>query len=336
MLSYTIRRLLQLIPVLFGISLLTFSIVHAIPGDPARAILGTKATAGQIAEVREELGLNEPLVMQYVDYVKNLFQGDLGKSYLTNRDIGEEMFPYLAATAELAFVALALATFFGMNLGILSAWRQNSWLDYSAMLIALIGISMPVFWLGLLEQWVFAQELGWLPSNGRLDARTLFDPITGIYTLDALLTGNWYVFEDAWKHLVLPAVALATIPMAMIARMTRSSMLEVMRSDYIRTARAKGVSEFWIVYKHTLKNAFIPVLTIIGVQMGLLLGGAILTETIFSWPGIGRYVYEAIGTRDYQVIQSGILVIATLFVIINLIVDLLYATIDPRIQYGKE
>jgi peptide/nickel transport system permease protein len=242
----------------------------------------------------------------------------------------------LAATAELSFAAMVIAVFFGVNLGILSAWRQNSWMDYSAMLVALLGVSMPIFWLGLLEQWLFAQKLGWFPSSGRVDPRMGFEGITNFYVWDSLLKGDFTALGDVTMHLILPAVALGTIPMAIIARMTRSSMLEVMRSDYVRTARAKGLSEFWVIYKHTLKNACIPILTVAGMQLGLLLGGAVLTETIFSWPGVGRYIYDAIGARNYPVIQSGILVLATLFVLINLLVDLLYAWIDPRIQYGKE
>ncbi|OYD07312.1 peptide ABC transporter permease [Paludifilum halophilum] len=326
----------MLIPVLIGMSIITFSIVHAIPGDPARAILGDKATPEAVEKIRTHLGLDQPLYIQYFEYVKGLLQGDLGESLITQRPIAEEIGPYLAGTMELALLAMGIAIFFGMNLGILSAWRHNSAVDYTAMVIALIGVSMPVFWLGLMEQWVFAQELGWLPSNGRIDPRLGFEPITHFYLLDSLIKGDFYAFNDAFNHMILPAVALGTIPMAIIARMTRSSMLEVMRSDYVRTARAKGVSEFLVIYKHTLKNAFIPILTVFGLQMGLLLGGAVLTETIFSWPGVGQYLVDAINNRDYPVIQSGILIIATLFVLINLIVDLLYAAVDPRIQYGKE
>ncbi|RAL27018.1 ABC transporter permease [Thermoflavimicrobium daqui] len=336
MLAYTVRRLFMLIPVLVGMSIITFGIVHMIPGDPAQTIAGEKATPQRVEEIRKELGLDEPLYIQYGSYAKGLLQGDLGKSMTTKRPIGEEIGPFLAATAELVFAAMFIAVFFGVNLGILSSWRQNSWFDYSAMMIALIGVSIPVFWLGLMEQWLFAQTLDWLPSNGRLDPRIQMEPITYFYVIDTILYGDTEVLWDAVKHLILPAVALATVPMAIIARITRSSMLEVMRSDYIRTARAKGLSEFWVVYKHTLKNASIPVLTVIGLQLGTLLGGAVLTETIFSWPGVGRYLYTAIGERDYTVVQSGILIVATIFVIINLIVDLIYAWIDPRIQYGKK
>lgn len=326
----------MLIPVLLGMSFITFMVVHGIPGDPAKTIAGEKATPEQLAEIRESLGLDRPLHEQYFRYLGDLLRGDLGTSLITKVPISEEIAPYLAATAELAFTSLIIAVVVGVNLGILSAWKQNSWLDYGSMLIALVGVSIPVFWLGLMEQWLFAQELGWFPSSGRIDPRLEFEPITNFYILDALLMGDFYLLGDVLMHLCLPALTLATIPMAVIARMTRSSMLEVMRSDYIRTARAKGLSEWIVIYKHTLKNATIPILTVAGLQLGLLLGGAVLTETIFSWPGVGRYIYEAINARNYPVIQSGILVLATIFVIINLIVDLLYAWIDPRIQYGKE
>lgn len=323
----------MLIPVLIGMSIIVFLIVRAIPGDPAQAILGEKATEATVEALREELGLNNPWYVQYVDYVKGILMGDLGSSIRTKSPISDELWPYLAATFELTFVAMVIAIFVGVNAGIISAWFQNSIFDYTAMVIALVGVSMPVFWLGLMEQWIFALELGWFPSLGRESVRNAVEPITHLYLIDTLIQGRFDQFVQTWKHLALPSVALGTIPMAIIARMTRSSMLEVMRSDYIRTARAKGQRMFWVVYKHSLKNAFIPVLTVIGLQTGLLLGGAVLTETIFSWPGMGRYIYEAIGFRDYPVIQAGILVIATIFVFINLIVDLLYAAIDPRIKY---
>ncbi len=229
--------------------------------------------------------------------------------------------------------ALLFAIVVGVNAGIIAAWKRASWFDYIAMLIALVGVSMPVFWLGLVEQWIFADKLDLLPSIGRFNAREPIESITNFYIIDTIIAGNWTGLWDVVKHLILPGVALGTIPMAIIARMTRSSMLEVMKSDFIRTARAKGVNEFWVVYKHALKNAFTPVLTVIGLQLGLLLGGAVLTETIFSWPGIGRYINDAISFRDYSVVQSGILVIAFIFVMINLIVDILYAYLDPRIQY---
>ncbi len=316
-------------------TIIVFAIVRAIPGDPAQVILGQRATADAIANLTKELGLDRPWYIQYFDYIKQLFSGDLGTSLRTKTPIAEEVWPYIAATLELTFVAMLLAVFIGVNAGIISAWFSNSWFDYLAMVLALIGVSMPIFWLGLMEQWAFSIQLGWLPTSGRENVRDPIDSITNLYLIDTLIQGNFGQFVTAVKHLILPSFALATIPMAIIARMTRSTMLEVMKSDFIRTARAKGVSMFWVVYKHSLKNAFIPVLTVIGLQTGLLLGGAILTETIFAWPGIGRYLYDAINYRDYPVIQSGILLIATAFVFINLIVDLLYALVDPRIKYSK-
>lgn len=334
MLNYIGKRVLQLIPVLLGMSFIVFLIIRAIPGNPAQVILGQKATQESIAALEEKLGLNNPWYVQYFDYLKGLFTGDLGESLRTSQPISSEIWPYLAATIELAVFAMIIAIIVGVNAGIISAWFQNSWFDYLAMVIALIGVSMPIFWLGLIEQWVFSLNLDWLPTSGREDVRNPISPITNFYLIDTLIQGRFDQFGIVIKHLILPGVALATIPTAIIARMTRSSMLEVMRSDYVRTARAKGQKMFLVVYKHALKNALIPVLTVIGLQTGLLLGGAILTETIFSWPGIGRYIYEAIGYRDYTVIQSGILVVAFIFVMINLIVDLLYTIIDKRIKYS--
>lgn len=333
MFAYSVRRIFSLVPVLLGLSLIVFFMIRAIPGDPAQVILGQLATKQAIADLTKQLGLDQPWYIQYFNYLGGLVTGDLGQSLRTKSEINNEIWPYLAATMELSFVAMMVAIIIGVNAGIISAWFQNSWFDYIAMVLALIGVSMPIFWLGLMEQWMFAINLDWLPTSGREEVRNPVDALTNFYIIDTLIQGRTDQFFEVLKHLVLPAMALATIPMAIIARITRSTMLEVMRSDYIRTARAKGLRMFWVVYKHSLKNAVIPVLTIIGLQTGLLLGGAILTETIFSWPGIGRYIYEAINYRDYPVIQSGILIIALLFVLINLVVDLMYAAIDPRIKY---
>ncbi|MCM3764854.1 ABC transporter permease [Neobacillus niacini] len=335
MFTYTIRRVLSLIPVLFGMTLVVFAIIHAIPGNPAQVILGQKATAEAIATLTRELGLDRPWYIQYFDYLGKLLQGDLGTSLRTRGPINVEIWPFLAATTELTLVAMIIAVVVGVNAGIISAWFSRSWFDYGAMVLALIGVSMPIFWLGLMFQWAFSIELGWLPTTGRENVRDPISAITNFYLIDALLQGRTDQFITALKHLIMPSAALATIPMAIIARMTRATMLEVMKSDYVRTARAKGLRMFWVVYKHSLKNAIIPVLTVIGLQTGLLLGGAILTETIFGWPGIGRYLYEAIAYRDYPVIQSGILIIAAIFVLINLVVDLLYVFVDPRIKYNK-
>ncbi|QPA31393.1 ABC transporter permease [Thermaerobacillus caldiproteolyticus] len=335
MFSYTLRRVFMVIPVLLGMSLVVFFMIRAIPGNPAQVILGQKATKEAVEALTHKLGLDQPWYIQYIKYLGGLLKGDLGESIRTGTAVSQEIWPYLAATLELSLAAMVIAVVIGVNAGIISAWFQNSWFDYIAMILALIGVSMPIFWLGLMEQWAFAIRLDWLPTSGREDVRNPIEPITHLYLVDTLLQGNTEQFMQVLQHLILPSVALATIPMAIIARITRSSMLEVMKSDYIRTARAKGLSMFWVVYKHSLKNAIIPVLTVIGLQTGLLLGGAILTETIFSWPGIGRYIYEAIGYRDYPVIQSGILIVATIFIFINLIVDLLYAAIDPRIKYNS-
>jgi peptide/nickel transport system permease protein len=332
--AYTLRRILMVIPVLLGMSLVVFFMIRAIPGNPAQVILGQKATKEAVEALTHKLGLDQPWYVQYVKYLGGLLKGDLGESIRTGTSVSQEIWPYLAATLELSIAAMLIAIVIGVNAGIISAWFQNSWFDYTAMILALVGVSMPIFWLGLMEQWVFAIHLDWLPTSGREEVRNPIEPITHLYLIDTLLQGNTEQFMQVLQHLILPSIALATIPMAIIARITRSSMLEVMKSDYIRTARAKGLSMFWVVYKHSLKNAIIPVLTVIGLQTGLLLGGAILTETIFSWPGIGRYIYEAIGYRDYPVIQSGILVVATIFIFINLVVDLLYAAVDPRIKYN--
>lgn len=335
MFSYTIRRIFSLIPVLIGMTIVVFAIIHAIPGNPAQVILGQRATKEAVAALTEQLGLNRPWYIQYFDYIKSLLHGDLGVSLRTNGPINQEIWPFLAATLELTIAAMLIAVIIGVNAGIISAWFSKSWFDYTAMILALIGVSMPIFWLGLMEQWAFSIELGWLPTTGREDVRDPVSAITNLYLLDTILQGRFDQFWTVVQHLLLPSLALATIPMAIIARMTRATMLEVMKSDYIRTARAKGLRMFWVVYKHSLKNAVIPVLTVIGLQTGLLLGGAILTETIFGWPGIGRYLYDAISYRDYPVIQSGILIIAAIFVLINLVVDLLYVLIDPRIKYTK-
>ena len=333
MLHYIGRRLLQLIPVLLGMTFVVFMIIRAIPGDPAQVILGQQATKDAIEALRAKLGLDNPWYVQYFDYLGDLLKGDLGESLRTSTPVQEEIWPYLAATFELSLFAIVIAVVIGVNAGIISAWFQNSWFDYTAMILALVGVSMPIFWLGLMMQYVFSIELGILPTSGREEVRSPVDSITNIYVLDTILQGRFDQLSVVLKHLIMPGLALATIPMAIIARMTRSSMLEVMRSDYVRTARAKGQKMFFVVYKHALKNAIIPVLTIIGLQMGLLLGGAILTESIFAWPGIGRYIYEAINFRDYPVIQSGILVVAFIFVMINLLIDILYSMIDPRIKY---
>ncbi|RSK32681.1 ABC transporter permease [Bhargavaea beijingensis] len=333
MLQYIGKRLLQLIPVLLGMTFIVFMIIRAIPGNPAQVILGQQASPEAVASLEAKLGLDQPWYTQYFEFLAGILTGDLGESLRTRAPVAQEIWPYLAATIELAVFAMIIAVIVGVNAGIISAWFQNSWFDYAAMVIALVGVSMPIFWLGLMEQWIFGIELNMLPTTGREEVRNPVAAITGLYVVDTIIQGRFDQLGEVLKHLVLPGIALATIPMAIIARMTRSSMLEVMRSDFVRTARSKGQRMSLVVYKHALKNAIIPVLTVIGLQMGILLGGAILTETIFGWPGIGRYIYDAIGFRDYPVIQSGILVVAFIFVMINLLVDILYSVVDPRIKY---
>lgn len=333
MLQYIGKRLLQLIPVLLGMTFIVFMIIRAIPGNPAQVILGQQASPEAVASLEAKLGLDQPWYTQYFEFLAGILTGDLGESLRTRSPVAQEIWPYLAATIELAVFAMIIAVIVGVNAGIISAWFQNSWFDYAAMVIALIGVSMPIFWLGLMEQWIFGIELNMLPTTGREEVRNPVTAITGLYVIDTIIQGRFDQLGEVIRHLILPGIALATIPMAIIARMTRSSMLEVMRSDFVRTARSKGQRMSLVVYKHALKNAIIPVLTVIGLQMGILLGGAILTETIFGWPGIGRYIYDAIGFRDYPVIQSGILVVAFFFVMINLLVDILYSVVDPRIKY---
>jgi peptide/nickel transport system permease protein len=333
MLQYIGKRLLQLIPVLLGMTFIVFLIIRAIPGNPAQVILGQQASPEAVASLEAKLGLDQPWYTQYFEFLTGILTGDLGESLRTRAPVAQEIWPYLAATIELAVFAMIIAIIIGVNAGIISAWFQNSWFDYAAMVVALIGVSMPIFWLGLMEQWIFGIELNMLPTTGREEVRNPVNAITGLYVIDTIIQGRFDQLGEVIRHLILPGIALATIPMAIIARMTRSSMLEVMRSDFVRTARSKGQRMSLVVYKHALKNAIIPVLTVIGLQMGILLGGAILTETIFGWPGIGRYIYDAIGFRDYPVIQSGILVVAFFFVMINLLVDILYSVVDPRIKY---
>ncbi|WP_038055804.1 ABC transporter permease [Thermus amyloliquefaciens] len=333
--SYVLRRLIGLIPVLFGITLLVFLFLQLIPGDPAQAILGERGTPEQLAALREKLGLNKPLHVQYFTFVRNILTGDLGTSAVSTIPVAEELKRRWPATFELALAATLVAVVFGIPVGILAAVRKNSLLDTLSMSLSLVGVSMPVFWLGLLLVYLFAVNLHWLPTGGRLstDLAIDFRPLTGFLVLDGILTLKPQVLTDALRHLILPALTLGTIPLAILTRITRSAMLEVLSQDYVRTARAKGLAERQVILKHALKNALLPVVTIIGLQFGTLLGGAILTETIFSWPGIGSYIYEGILNRDYPVVQAGVLVVATVFVLVNLLVDLSYALLDPRIQY---
>jgi peptide/nickel transport system permease protein len=330
--NYILRRVLSLVIVLIGVSVIAFMFVHLIPGDPATAILGERATADSLARVREQLGLNDPLPVQYAKFVGRLLVGDLGTSVRTNNPVSADFASRFPATVELAVTSLALAVVVGIPAGMFAATRRNSIFDLLSTGGALIGISMPIYWLGLMLVWVFAIQAGWFPPGGRLDHDVQLHTVTNFFVLDSIITGNLPALVNVLKHLVLPATALASVPMAIIVRMTRSSMLEALSQDYVRTARAKGLMERAVVVRHVLKNASLPVVTIVGLQTGLLLSGAVLTESIFSWPGIGRWVFDAIGQRDYPVIQSMIMVIAGVFVVVNLAVDMLYAALDPRIR----
>jgi peptide/nickel transport system permease protein len=333
MLQYMVRRTLMLLYVLLGVSLTIFLLMRLIPGDPALVMLGERATAARIVEVRRGLGLDQPLAVQYLIYLKRILTGNLGRSLHTNTRVAEELCERFPATIELSLAAICLAAFIGILAGIMSATYHDSLLDSGFMFLSLAGVSMPIFWLGLMMIWTFALLLGWFPPSGRLDVRTILDPITGFYLLDSLFTRQWEAFWDALWHLALPAVTLATVPLASIARMTRASLLDVLRQEYILTARSKGLREWAVVTRHALRNALIPILTIGGLQFGLLLGGAILTETIFSWPGLGRLLYNAVLSRDYPLVQGGTLLIAATFSVINLVVDMLYMLVNPKIRY---
>ncbi len=351
MTRYIIRRILGLIPVLVGISLLTFTLTRVIPADPALLILGERATPESRERLRETLGLNEPLFFnpaavaetgnpvslfdsQYFNFVGGALTGDLGRSYFTRIDVRNGLSQRFPATFELALTAMIFALVIGIPAGVAAALYRGTLIDTALLIGALSGVSFPVFWLAIILIYIFSINLGWLPPSQRLDVSLSLQPVTGLFVLDGLLRGRPDVSWDALKHLILPGIALGTIPLALVVRMTRSAMLEVLGQDYVRTARAKGLRQRLVVNKHALRNALLPVVTVVGLSFGTLLSGAILTETVFSWPGIGKWVYDAIAARDYPIIQGGVLFVAFVFVVVNLIVDLSYAVIDPRIQYA--
>jgi len=333
--SFTVKRLLSLIPVLLGITLLVFGFLHRIPGGPAVARLGERATPEQIAALEQQLGLDKPLVLQYFIFLGNLVQLNLGNSLMSGIPIVDELRVRCPATFELAIAAMLVALVLGIPAGIIAAVYKNRWLDNLTMTGSLLGVSLPVYWLGLLLIYLFAVNLQWLPASGRIsvDAGLSFQPITGFYVLDAILQLNGSALLDVLSHLILPALTLGTIPLAIIARMTRSAMLDALSQDYIRTAKAKGLPQFRVIGQHAFKNALLPISTIAGLQFGTLLGGAILTETIFAWSGLGSWICEGILNRDYPVVLGGVTFVAITFVLINLLVDLSYTLIDPRVQY---
>ena len=335
MTRFIARRLLLLVPTLIGVSLLVFSMIHLTPGDPATVMLGERASPKAVADLRAQLGLDENLAVQYVRFLAGAAVLDFGRSIKTNEPVRSEIAAHFPATFELTLAAMILGTLTGLAAGIVSAVRSRTVLDYAAMTGALAGVSMPIFWLALVLILVFAVFLDWFPVSGRLSAGVDVPSVTRLYLVDTLLARDFAAWKDAAWHLVLPAVTLATLPMAVVARMTRSSLLEVLRQDYIRTARAKGLAERVVILRHGLRNALIPVLTVGGLQFGLLLGGAILTETIYSWPGIGRWILHGVYARDFRAVQGGVMVVAAAFVLINLIVDVLYHVVDPRLRKGS-
>ncbi|MBX3621076.1 MAG: ABC transporter permease subunit [Rhizobacter sp.] len=342
MFGFILRRLALVVPTFLGITLLAFSLIHLIPGDPVQVMAGERRLDPAFhAEVLHRLGLDRPLWEQYATYLWKALHLDLGESFVTHEAVWSEFLKLFPATVELSICALAFAVVAGLLAGVLAAIKRGSVLDHGVMGLSLTGFSMPIFWWGLLlimfasvymREWAPAWAL---PVSGRMALEFDIAPRTGFMLIDAWLSGDPGAFKSAVTHLILPAIVLGTVPLAVIARMTRSSMLEVLREDYVRTARAKGLSPARVVFVHALRNALVPVVTVIGLMVGTLLGGAVLTETIFSWPGIGKWLIDAISRRDYPVVQGGILIVATLVIVVNLLVDLMYGLINPRIRHAK-
>ena len=335
MLGFILRRVGMLIPTFIGVTLVAFFFIRLLPGDPILLLAGERGiSAARYAELQAQFGFDQPVIMQYFDYLTGLFHGDFGMSMVTRRPVWDEFFALFPATLELSFVAIIIAVVLGIPAGVIAAVKRGSVFDHTMMTTALIGYSMPIFWWALLAIIVFSGWLQWTPVSGRISVMYYFEPVTGFMLIDSLLSGEKGAFGSAFSHLVLPSIVLATIPMAVIARQTRSAMLEVLGEDYVRTARAKGLTKYRVIGLHALRNALIPVITTIGLQVGVLLAGAILTETIFSWPGIGKWMVDSISRRDYQVVQGGLLMVAMLVMAVNLIVDLLYGLINPRIRHN--
>jgi peptide/nickel transport system permease protein len=334
MLRYVVRRLLLLVPILLGVSLLIFFWIRALPGNPAQSLLGERATPQLIKEYRQRYGFNRPLPVQYWDYLKATAGGDLGTSIASHRTITSEISTRFPATVELAVAAMIVAVGLGIPFGFFAAKRHGGIFDQLTLVGSLIGISIPIFFLAIILKYIFAVRLGWLPSVGRESVTLDTKHPTNFYVLDALLTGDGRALKDALEHLVLPAIALGSIPLAVVTRITRAAVLDVQNEDYVRTARAKGLAPMTVDRRHVLRNAMLPVSTIVGLQTGLLLSGAVLTETVFAYPGVGSWLQQAIFNRDYPVLQGGILFLAVVFVVVNLLVDVSYAIINPRIRYS--
>ena len=332
MLRFIVRRLMLLVPILLGLSLLVFLWIRALPAGPAQSLLGERATPETIRQIEEQYGLNEPIHIQYWSYLKTVGKGDLGTTIRTRRPVTDELKERFPATIELTLAALLFATLLGVPLGFVAAKRYGTWVDHSSLVISLIGISIPIFFLAILLKYVFAVKLGLLPTVGRISVLIDLEHPTNFYLIDALIAGDPEAFWDVSKHLILPAIALGSIPLAITARITRAAVLDVQNEDYIRTARAKGLAPRTVDMRHIFRNAMLPIVTIIGLQMGLLLSGAVLTETVFAFPGMGTWLVEAIRQRDYAILQGGILFVSFVFVIVNLLVDISYALINPRIR----
>jgi ABC-type dipeptide/oligopeptide/nickel transport system permease component len=336
MLKFVVKRILMVIPVMIGVSIIVFALMRVFSPDPAPIVLGQHATQEQMDSWRESNGLNGGVVQQYLTYVGNALHGDLGVSYYSNTPVSEEIGARFPATIELALAAITFASIVGVFLGVVAAVKKNTIFDAGGTLIALVGVSIPIFWLGILFIMFFSGYLHLLPSGGRINVMLQPTDVTGFYMIDAIIEGNWAAFQDALIHIILPALTLGMYSMAIITRMTRSSMLETLGQDYVRTARAKGLSEQKVIGKHALRNSLIPVITVIGLQFGALLGGALLTESVFSWPGIGKYTVDSIMKSDFPVVQGIVLLVAVVFVTVNLAADVVYAFLDPRIKYSSK
>jgi peptide/nickel transport system permease protein len=333
-LRYVVRRLLLLVPILLGVSILIFFWIRALPGSPAESLLGERATPQLVQELRQRYGLDKPVYDQYWAYLKTTLQGDFGVSVATHRKVADEIKQRFPATIELAIGAMIFAVGFGVPLGFFAAKKYGSFFDHATLVGSLLGISIPIFFLAILLKYFFSVKWQLLPSVGREDVTLNTPHPTNFYILDAIIARDWYALWDAIQHLILPAIALGSIPLAVITRITRASVLDVQNEDYVRTARAKGLPPREVDRRHVLRNALLPITTIIGLQTGLLLSGAVLTETVFAWPGMGSWLRDAIFARDYPVLQGGILFLAVVFVMVNLLVDLSYALINPRIRYS--
>ena len=336
MLRFLLSRIGLLIPTFIGVSIVAFSFIRLLPGDPVLLMAGDRGLSEERhAELLKQFGFDRPIWEQYWDYLLGIFQGDLGFSIVTKKPVIAEFFALFPATVELSLCAIVLAVLIGIPVGIIAAVKRGSFFDHTVMTTALVGYSMPIFWWGLLLIILFAGILQWTPVSGRISLIYFFPQVTGFMLIDSLLSGQAGAFRSAVSHLILPSIVLATIPLAVIARQTRSAMLEVLSEDYVRTARAKGLSPFRVISVHALRNAMIPVITTIGLQIGVLMAGAILTETIFSWPGIGKWMVESISRRDYPVVQGALLMVATIIMLVNLVVDMLYGLINPSIRYAR-